>query len=209
MSRTKVEFWVDPACPWCWVTAKWIVMEVAPQRQLDILWQPISLLFKNQPDPSSQYYATSSASHRMLRVMEAIRASAGDDAVFSWYWQCATRIHHDRDKTFDLGEALAHVGLDPALADAADDENWDVEVRRRMDRGLELVGDEVGTPIIAFECADCTTRGIFGPVLTRVPSTEQSLAVWDAMVALTTLDGFWELKRTRTESPDVGQRPEV
>ena len=67
----------------------------------------------------------------------------------------------------------------------------------------------VGTPIIAFGCSDGTKRGIFGPVLTRVPSTEKSLQVWDAMAALTTLDGFWELKRTRTERPELGPRPEV
>jgi hypothetical protein len=29
------------------------------------------------------------------------------------------------------------------------------------------------------------------------------------MEAFTTMDGFWELKRTRTESPDPGERPAV
>ncbi len=185
-TTTEVEFWVDPICPWCWVTANWIVTEVAPRRDLSISWQPISLLFKNNPDPSSAYYENSAASHRMLRVMEAIRAERGEEAVFAWYWQCGTRIHHDGDKTFDLGDALVHIGLDRALAEAADDESWDVELRRRMDAGLELVGSDVGTPIIAYTCTDGTKRGIFGPVLTKVPSSEQSLRVWDAMQ---TLDG--------------------
>ena len=209
MPKTDVEFWVDPVCPWCWVTAKWIMTEVAPRRDLVLSWQPISLLFKNNPDPASQYYQASASSHRMLRVMEAIRATYGEEAVFRWYWQCATRIHHDDDKLFDLADALQHIGLDPAIASAGDDESWDVELRRRMDAGLELVGNDVGTPIIAFTCTDGTKRGIFGPVLTRVPPTETSLEVWDAMVALTRLDGFWELKRTRTERPDLGPRPEV
>jgi predicted DsbA family dithiol-disulfide isomerase len=209
VSKTAVEFWVDPICPWCWVTANWIVREVAPRRELDVTWQPISLLFKNNPDPESPYYASSAASHRMLRVMEAIRATHGDQAVFNWYWQCGTRIHHDQDKSFVLADALAHIGLERELALAADDESWDVELRRRMDLGLELVGNEVGTPIIAFTCTDGTKRGIFGPVLTRVPPTETALEVWDAMAALTRLDGFWELKRTRTERPDLGPRPEV
>jgi hypothetical protein len=34
---TDVEFWVDPICPWCWVTANWIVTEVAPRRNLRII----------------------------------------------------------------------------------------------------------------------------------------------------------------------------
>ena len=68
---------------------------------------------------------------------------------------------------------------------------------------------DVGTPIIAFTGDDGVKRGIFGPVITRVPDAGQSLKVWDAMEAFTTMDGFWELKRTRTEGPAVGERPPV
>jgi hypothetical protein len=194
------------------VTARWVVDQVAPQRELHVTWQPISLLLKNAPDPESPYYAGAMVGHRALRVMEAIRAEHGDAAVFDWYWQCATLIHHDgaaQNGGIDLPAALERVGRDPALAAAADDERWDTPIRTRMDEGLALVGDNVGTPIIAFTAADGVRRGIFGPVITRVPDAEQSLRVWDAMEAFTTMDGFWELKRTRTESPDPGPRPDV
>ena len=90
-----------------------------------------------------------------------------------------------------------------------DDDSFDAEIRTRMSAGLELVGEDVGTPIIAFRCPDGTKRGIFGPVITKVPDTEQSLRVWDAMETFTTMDGFWELKRTRTERPEFGDRPDV
>ena len=191
------------------MTARWVVDEVAPQRDLNLIWQPISLLFKNQPEPDSDYYDGAMVGHRMLRVMEAIRAELGDAAVFDWYWQCGTRLHHDRDKDTPLADLLEHIGLDRKFAEAADDEHWDTEIRKRMNVGLELVGDDVGTPIIAFRCPDGTKRGIFGPVITKVPSTEQSLKVWDAMDTFTTMDGFWELKRTRTEGPEFGTRPNV
>lgn len=191
------------------MTARWVVDEVAPKRDLNLVWQPISLLFKNDPDPESQYYQGALAGHRSLRVMEAIRAEHGNGRAGDWYWQCATRIHHDGERPPDLVAALDTLGLDRSLAAAADDTSWDSEISKRMDAGLELVGDQVGTPIIAFECDDGTKRGIFGPVITRVPDTEQSLAFWDAMVVFTTTDGFWELKRTRTERPEFGNRPAV
>ena len=191
------------------MTARWVVDEVAPNRDLNLIWQPISLLFKNEPEPGTPYHDGTMIGHRSLRIMEAIRAEHGDAAVFDWYWQCATRIHHDGERPLDLAAALAKVGHDPALLDAADDERWDAEIRTRMDDGLALVGDDVGTPIIAFRCDDGTKRGIFGPVITEVPDTEQSLKFWDAMVVFTTTDGFWELKRTRTERPDFGDRPDV
>ena len=191
------------------MTARWVVDEVAPQRDLNLIWQPISLLFKNEPEPDTDYWRGTYRGHQSLRVMEAIRADHGDGPTFDWYWQCATRIHHDRERDYDFAEALTRIGLDPALAAAADDERWDAEIRTRMDEGLALVGDDVGTPIIAFRCEDGTKRGVFGPVITQVPDSETAVKFWDAMRVFVTTDGFWELKRTRTERPEFGDRPDV
>lgn len=194
------------------MTARWVVDEVAPYRDLNLIWQPISLLFKNEPPADSAYYDGALLGHRLLRVMEAIRAEHGDGGgrhVFDWYWQTATLIHHDGERDVDIAGALRRIGLDGELTDAADDPRWDTPIRERMDAGLALVGADVGTPIIAFRCADGTKRGIFGPVITRVPDTDQSLKFWDAMEVFTTTDGFWELKRTRTERPEFGDRPDI
>ena len=195
------------------MTARWVVDEVAPHRDLTLIWQPISLLFKNDPEEGSPYYNGALRGHQALRIMEAIRAEhpreASPKAVHDWYWQTATRIHHDGEREYSFESALENIDLDPALAAAADDTRWDTPIRERMDEGLALVGDDVGTPIIAFRCDDGTKRGIFGPVITKVPDTEQSVKFWDAMQVFTTTDGFWELKRTRTERPEFGDRPDV
>lgn len=191
------------------MTARWVVDEVAPRRDLNVTWQPISLLLKNQPPEGTDYYAGTLVGHRALRIMEAIRAQQGDGQVFDWYWQCATRIHHDGERPLDLAAALAAAGFDASFIDAADDTSWDAEIRTRMDAGLALVGNDVGTPIIAFPCEDGTKRGIFGPVITKVPDSETAVKFWDAMQIFVTTDGFWELKRTRTERPQFGARPDV
>ena len=210
---TDVEFWVDPACPWCWVTARWIVDEVAPQRDLDIAFRPISLLFKNDPSPDSPYYAGVVNTHKLLRVMESLRSAGASNAdIQRYYLYWGSRVHNDGDRDFDaakVAEGLDQLGFDRSHADAFDDEAWDAQVRAGMDAGLALVGDDVGTPIIAFTADDGVKRGIFGPVLTRVPPPEQSLAVWDAIQSLTVMDGFWELKRTRTEATEIPARPEL
>ncbi len=189
------------------MTARWVVDEVAPQRDLRITWQPISLLFKNEVDESHERYDVYYSTHRMLRVMESVRAALGDAPVGDLYWEYGRRIHHDQEREFDIADALTAVGLDPTHATAADDEAWDVPIRDRMAVGIELAGEDIGTPIIAFDDRRGVKQAYFGPVITRVPDTEDSLAMWDGLVAMMNIEGFWELKRTRTERPEFGPRP--
>ena len=142
----------------------------------------------------------------LLRVIESVRTADGNDGVFRAYWEFGTQTHHHRVREeLDVSDALRTAGIDPVHAAAYDDEAWDPEIRRRMDVGLQLAGDTIGTPIIAFDTGEGERVGIFGPVITRVPSPEQSLRLWDGMVSVATVPGFWELKRTRTETSRVRQ----
>jgi hypothetical protein len=205
------------------VTARWVVDEVLPKRDLSIVWQPISLLEKNQPDPESDYFAPARQSHNYMRVMEAVRRSAEQsgvetvtridesgeigDPVFRFYWELGRRIHHDGEVYFDSADALEAAGLEPSLAEAFDDAGWDGEISRRMNQGLELTGTDVGTPLIALDADDGERVGLFGPVITRVPTGDLAIKLWDGFVFMASIPGFWEVKRTRTERPEFGERP--
>jgi hypothetical protein len=177
-----------------------------PARDLNVTWQPISLLFKNDPeDPERR--AAPQFTHNLMRVLESVRETEGEEAVQTLYWEYGRRIHHDRNRDFTAAEALAAAGLPESHAAAFDDEARDAEIRKRMDVGLELAGDNVGTPIIAVDNEAGDRVALFGPVITRVPNTELSLRLWDGFVLMATVPGFWELKRTRTERPEFGERP--
>lgn len=189
------------------MTARWVVDEVRQARDLRVTWQPISLFFKNEPDEDSSYFAPVWFSHRLLRVLESVRAAGVD--IEPLYLEYGRRIHHDQDRDFDVTDALDAVGIDPSHAKAFDDERWDAEIRTRMDAGLALCGDDVGTPIIALDDNRGDRVAYFGPVITRVPSTEDSVDLWDALCTMASVPGFWEIKRTRTEDPDFGDPPEV
>jgi protein-disulfide isomerase-like protein with CxxC motif len=203
---TRVRFWVDPICPWCWVTSQWI-REIAVERDLDIVWEPISLLIKNEPAPDSAFYEPLQWTYGLLRIMESVRASDGEAAVGALYVEYGRRIHHDGERLWDPALALEAVGLDAKHAQAATDEQWDAPLRERMAEGLALVGADVGTPIIALETADGREVAAFGPVITKVPTRESALKLWDAFVTVTELEEFWEIKRTRTRGPEFGDRP--
>ena len=187
------------------MTARWVVDEVRPHRDVNVTWQPISLFFKNHADPDDERGARYFRTHRLLRVFESVR-SAGDDPE-PLYIEYGRRIHHDKAHDFAPEDALVAVGLDTHHAQAYDDPSWDAEIRTRMDAGIALAGEDVGTPIIAFEDRNGDKQGYFGPVITRVPPTEESLAMWDALVTMMNVEGFWELKRTRTQGPEFGERP--
>lgn len=203
---TPVRFWVDPVCPWCWTTSQWI-RRIAVDKHLDITWEPISLLVKNQPAPDSSYYEPVEWTRNLLRVMESVRAAGLEDRLGDLYTEYGRRIHHEGERMWDPALALDAVGLDVAHAVAANDDVWDVALLARMGEGLALVGADVGTPIISVRRADGREVATFGPVITKAPAHDDALALWDAFVTLTTLEEFWELKRTRTVRPDFGDAP--
>jgi hypothetical protein len=149
-----------------------------------------------------------------MRVMESVRAAAdtpesGNSDVFKLYWQASTWIHHDGNRDFTATALLEAVDLDTSHAPASADESWDAQIRAEMDAGLALVGNDVGTPIIAIDRSDGERAGYFGPVIGKVPPKEQSLAMWDGLVAMMEVDSFFELKRTRSGVLDFGDRPDT
>jgi hypothetical protein len=203
---TPVRFWVDPICPWCWTTSQWI-RRIAADKDLEITWEPISLLVKNAPATDSAFYEPLVWTRGLLRVMESVRAAGDGDRLGDLYAEYGRRIHHDGDRGWDAGEALAAVGLADSHAAAATDDAWDVPLEARMAEGLALVGNDVGTPIIAFRRDDGREVASFGPVITRAPEHEAGLALWDAFVTVTAMEEFWEIKRTRTVRPEFGVAP--
>lgn len=177
-------------------------------------WRPISLLFKNNLSEGDNFYEPAKVTHGLLRVMEAASAGAatpeaGNEAIFRLYRQAGTWIHQDGKVDFTPADLLDAVGLDTSFASAFDDEAWDSVIREKMDDGLSLVGQDVGTPIIAIERSDGTRAGYFGPVINKLPEPAKGVAMWDGLVAMMEVDSFFELKRTRTGGLDFGTRPEL
>jgi DSBA-like thioredoxin domain len=197
----KVEFWFDPVCPFCWLTSRWLD-SIATERDLEIEWRPISLLFKNEMQPDNPFYDKASRTRDLLRVVESVRAAGQADRIGDLYREFGRQIHHEKNFNINVVEALKGLGLDPAHAVALDDESFDVAIHTAMDDGLGLVGTDVGTPIIAVEI-DGKRLGFFGPVITQFPNPTDALKLWDGYLTLLSVPGFFELKRTRTEMPTL------
>lgn len=193
-----VDVWVDPVCPWAWLTSRWLE-EVSRLREVDLRWHVMSLSVVNEGrELPESYRRLMDDSWGPARVMAAAVRGHGPEAVKPLYDALGTRRHPGgrRDTAGIVAEALAEVGLPAELADAAASDEYDADLRAWTAGAQALVGDDVGTPVVAIDGV-----GFFGPVVTPAPRGEQALAMFDGLTALTSVPGFFELKRTRTQGP--------
>lgn len=67
------------------------------------------------------------------------------------------------------------------LADAGDADHWDHELRTSHGRGITLVGQNVGSPIITVPGPDSAADPIafFSPVVSPSPKGEDAGRLWD------------------------------
>src|SRR5262249_37324814 len=114
-----------------------------------------------------------------------------------------TRIHPGQQGTGPetIAGALADLSLDPALADAAGSDEFDIVLRASHDEGMAPVGLEVGTPVVHVPDPDGNKIAFFGPVVTPIPRGDAAGRLWDGVLAVAGTDGFFEIKRTRDRRP--------
>ena len=194
----QVDLWVDPACPWAWITSRWL-LEAATVRDLDVRFHVMSLAVLNEGRDLSEEYATSlEKTWGPVRVLIAAQERYGDKVVEPLYSAMGRRYHVGGEKDLDalLSNSLADTGLDADLAEAAHDTSFDEALRKSHHQGMDPVGYEVGTPVIHFGDV-----AIFGPVVTPAPKGEAAGRLYDGVLAVTATPGFYELKRSRTEAP--------
>jgi len=205
---TGVEVFVDPSCPWAWITSRWI-KEVAPQRDLAVTWRSYCLEIRDDygvaPTVPEQFrdaaIAAHAISHRMLRIFEAARARAGEDALDALYTEWGRRffVHGAARDEGLLSECLAACRLDPDLVAAADDEKWDAPIVEAMEVAYAFGGPKTQTPTIVV--GGNPAHGFKGPVMAPAPIGEAAVRLWDAIQVISREPGFFEITRPRTNPP--------
>lgn len=202
--NTLVDFYFDVSCPFAWATSRWI-REVEKVRDITVNWKIISLGVVNEgKEIDEDYRARMDKSWNAMRVVAAAQA-ASPERLGDLYTAIGRRYHDEKADISDdavrrqvVADAVEEAGVDRGVLDAWDDESHDAELRRSTAEAQDLVGDDVGTPVVALNGV-----GFFGPVITRVPTGEKAGELFDAAVTLGDYPHFFELKRTRTESPDA------
>ena len=198
-SKTGADFWFDPACPFAWITSRWI-LEVEQVREVEVRWHVMSLAYLNRDkDIPDSYREMLEPAWGPVRVLVAAAQKHGDDVLLPLYNAMGNRIHLEKqpiDRELIVA-AIEEVGLEPELVEAMHDASYDDAVARSHHEGMDQVGDDVGTPTIAIN-----GTAFFGPVLGSIPRGEVAGRMWDGAVALAGFPDFYELKRSRTGELD-------
>jgi 2-hydroxychromene-2-carboxylate isomerase len=215
MSEDTVDFWFDPACPWAWITSRWI-LEVGKVRPVEIRWREMSLSIINEPqEMSAEYRRVVELGRGTVRVFAAARKAVGDDAVGELYTTLGTRLH-GRDGLFQqaraegrgsladraalleglesvIAGALADAGLPADLIAARTEASWDDAIRASHD--LVPAGERkqtlIGVPTISVN----GHAGQFGPVISEIATGERAGLLWDAFRVFAMEETFFEIKR--------------
>jgi len=198
----KVSLWIDVRCPWTWMAAQWLVEDVAPHRDIDIAWEPMSLYLRKDPPESSPNYEKLWFTHRLLRVIQALKSAESEQAAGKAYFAFATLVWQGRDWDFAPADVLAAIGLEPSYATAFDEPSWDAAIQNSMSRAYAMIGDEAGnTPVLGITKSTGEPTAMYGPVLLHRPAPEGSLPLWDACVEMVTNPAFLELNSSQPDLP--------
>jgi 2-hydroxychromene-2-carboxylate isomerase len=195
----SADFWFDPLCPFAWITSRWM-LEVEQVRDVQVRWRVMSLYFLNKDrDLSEGYQARVARGLPIGRVLIATEQQVGAEALGPLYTAFGQRIHVEKQ---ELGrrlveDSLAAAGLPAHLVEAMDDPSYDAALLASHQEAMGRVGDDVGTPTIAFN-----DSSFFGPVLSRIPRGEDAGRIWDGTIALAAFPYFFEIKRTRVGELD-------
>jgi 2-hydroxychromene-2-carboxylate isomerase len=194
-----VDLWFDPHCPWAWMTSRWLT-EVAEVRGLTLNLHFMSLNVINEGrDLPERYRAKIDAQLGGARIFQAASERLTNEQFAALYTAVGTQFHpggRSAEGVRVIAEAIEQLGLPADLLDAAEDASLDERARAGTARAQELVGDDVGVPVIRYN-----GKAFFGPVVTPAPTGDDALRLWDGFALVLTVPGVYEIKRTRTSGP--------
>jgi len=199
-----IRFHLDPRCPWCWQTSKW-VRQLHRLGVVDANWALFSLEVVNFTRPIEEFDESNSVAAPSQRTFVSVRTENGQDAASRFYETLGHRyfeLEQDLQQESTVKGALADAGLDTALYDRAmaDPGTWDTVLAEHLD----LVNNTASFGVPTIRLDGGTGPAMFGPVISNPPTNDDdAVNLWRSVSWLIRYENFSELKRNRTIDPDL------
>jgi predicted DsbA family dithiol-disulfide isomerase len=199
MSAQTVEMYIDPACPWAWLTSRWL-FEAEKVRSFTVVTKVFSLAEVNRA--RKEFHEHLEALARPPRVLVAARRVGGEAAIRAVYTEMG-EAHHERNEPLSdetLRAAVTAAGLDPSLVSTALSDD-DVQAAVLAEHAAVADRGAFGVPTLSVD----GSPAYFGPIVDRRISGEEAGRLWDIALPLLLHPHVFELKRARTSEPDTGR----
>ncbi|WP_156687975.1 mycothiol-dependent nitroreductase Rv2466c family protein [Mycobacterium sp. Marseille-P9652] len=193
-----VDLYLDPVCPFSWVTSRWL-LDAADERQTPVTLRQMSLAVLNEgKELEGKQKRMMERSRRLGRLFSAVVDKHGQEAFARLYDALGTQIHVRDDEltTGEVRELLSKCGLEGSLCDALEDSRFDDEVRRTHEAAQQALGGPAGSPIIVID-----GRAFHGPVLNRIPTHADGVRLLDAILVAAHTPEFHTLQRPNQGPP--------
>jgi len=197
----KINFHFDPVCPWAWLTSRWAT-RLEELGEIEIDWRLFSLGVANLPEGEPVPTGPVGHSGEALQLLAQARRIGGNPAIARLYTAMGTAAHVQHEKLVEsevLDRAWEESGMDPASRETtpAGPDLWrDV----LSDHQAAVAACQAfGVPTLILDGGK--GPGIFGPVITEVPSDAESLELLHDVLRCTRRGYLFELKRDRAGHP--------
>jgi len=180
--------WVDPSCPWCWQTSRWL-FDLRQAGLVSLSWSIFSLELNASPDGAPFWEAASRHGESLIALALARRTSAEDFEHL--YRALGERLHDQRRENSPalVREAAADAGLTGLVDQAIAMPELAAEVIDEFHRSRDA--SVFGVPTIQIG----TNKVLYGPLLATPPEGEDIVVLWEQIRGLSARPGFFELKR--------------
>lgn len=191
-----VEVFVDPQCPFAWITSRWL-LECAQHTDLRVDVRLMSLACINEGRELDAWYREyNDDAWAAARVAAALLDSPRRDEWPRFYDTFGQRRHVDgvRDNVVNLTATVRELGLPDDLLAAAAEDGRDDDLRTRTREAVAGSGGDGGTPVVRIH-----GRSFFGPVLTSVPRGQDAVRLWRAVESMASTPGFSSISTERSD----------
>lgn len=188
----KIDLYVDPVCPFAWVTARWLLDTAHGEHTVAVKQMSLAVLNDGQTVDAG-HEPMISRSRRFGRMFAAAEQRHGPAGFVPLYLALGPRLHPrgpDTDDDAAATAALAEADLDSALLAALDDASFDSLVVDAHRDSQQALGARGGSPIISID-----GQGFGGPVLTAPPSPHRATALLRAVIDAARTPEFAALQR--------------